>query len=522
MHPGGGVTSLHVAAPVFGALVAGLALCLALDLTLVYWVHHGPPLGKGEMQFFFIVVLLIAALLVSIVVGLCSPSRLRAAIPFAFIAMAWHTGLGLSLGGDTRFTLTAIDLSIPLILLLALAFGWHRDAPLDALATLRRPYAVFAIFMGWGVAVALQRAVIWAPLVMNLKSYALYPLIAFLIFPWCLRSWRHINWAAGALLLFTVERALEGLVHHTGQLAITTRLVTGQVVERSSGDFASINQYAMYLMTGILLATALIVMGHPRRLRLALMAAVIPMLIAMASTLSRGGFLGMGLGLLFLALFLPGRRALALVAFVLAAFLAVQHVDPGTAAVVDARLHTFDHSAQERLDFLSLGENVIADYPLGAGWGAGFAQGPRGLEPGTDANPIWPWYHDDYLQLATEIGVAGVASFVWLWLAILRLGVRAYRRVRSGAQAALVLGLLTALPAVLLQAGTEQFFWRPDIAPHIWILVGLLMAAARLADACPTPADSTAGETPHLPSRPAAPSGPVLRSTGASPHGGRP
>jgi O-antigen ligase len=127
---------------------------------------------------------------------------------------------------------------------------------------------------------------------------------------------------------------------------------------------------------------------------------------------------------------------------------------------------------------------VIRHYPLGAGWGAAFFRTPNGLTPGT-TNVDWPWYHDDYLQLATEVGIPGLAVFLWLWLVLLRRGLRAYYRSRDTLQGALIVGLIASLFAMLVQAATDQIFWHADVGPHIWIIAGLLLAAATLVEQNP-------------------------------------
>jgi O-antigen ligase len=171
------------------------------------------------------------------------------------------------------------------------------------------------------------------------------------------------------------------------------------------------------------------------------------------------------------------RRAPLTLGVVVAVAGLVLLVHPSAADLVLLRSTSSDNSLGERVSYTTLGFTVIRHYPLGAGWGAYFRFLGTELVP----NPRQlPWYHNDYLQLATEIGVLGLLVFGWIWLAVLRLGLTALRRTRDIYQHAVIAGLFITVVAMLVQAATDQFFWRSDIAPHIWIVAGLLLAAVNL------------------------------------------
>jgi O-antigen ligase len=477
------------------AAVCALATCSALDLAILTWIRAGPPAGKSADLFFLEVALLLSgAILLGAVALFAPPSRVRVAVPFVFIALAWHTGFQITLGGDGRLVLSLVDILVPVAIFLALVGRWHRRLSVEALKHLRRPLVTFSIFCLWGVAVAIARDVFVPPLIGNLKAFTLYPLIA-LIIPLCITTWRQLYGAVGLFLALAIERTVEGIAHPS--YLTTTLLPTGQVVGRNSGNFASANQYALYVMTGLLIVATLVVAGRSRLLRLVLLGPLIAMAVVLVSTFSRGAFLGTTVGLLFLAFLVPRHRAVALIGVAILGYATVKTLSPDSASRVSARLGTFDSSLQERISSLSLGQEVIAQYPLGAGWGAAFVLTPSGAVADRNPGTAWPWYHDDYLQLATEIGVLGLIAFLALWFRIFRLGLRAYRAARDGPHGAIFIALLSALVAVLFQAGTEQVLWHTDIAPHVWIVGGLLLAAVCLVDASIKPATGTGSRSPY-------------------------
>lgn len=478
--------------PIPVLVLAGLLVCGLLDVALVAFIVVGPPAGKTT-SFFLELVLLVGGLIVTGAGVLFYPARARAAIPYIFLVLAWHTGLQISLSDQRPVVITAFDVLVPIVLFLALVARWDAD-PRVSLLTQRywRLLGIFAIFSAWGVCLALLRDVNTGAFLMNFKAFTIYPVIT-LIMLWCIQSWRQLYATTAVFLALVLERAFLGVIGHSGTQN-NTILSTGQIAGRSNGDFAAVNHYAFYIMSGMLLVAVLVVASRSPRLRLFLLAPLLLLIFGLIATLSRGAFVSSAIGLVVLALFLTRRRAVALLAVVLLTFAAVQILHPGSATLVSARLHTFDNSTQARLDYLSLGEAVILHYPLGAGWGAAFDQTPAGLVESHNPDTDWPWYHDDYIQLATEVGLPGLIAFLWTWFWVVRAGIRAYRGARESPHAPIVLGLLIAVLAMLADAFTDQFFWRSDIAPHIWIVGGLLLAAISLMgrpspDAEPVPVE---------------------------------
>lgn len=480
------------------ATVTALLICALLDLALLVWIRVGPPPGKGDAFFLELVLLLLGSAL-AVLGALFFPNRARAAVPLLFIVLAWHTGLQISLSTQWPLVVSSFDILVPLILLIGLL---ERGRPLaryplgsgPVAARFWRSYRLFAPFLLWGLALGIDRGVDVGGMLMNVRSFALYPAIA-LIIVWTVRTWRQLYGAVGLMLALMFERAL---LNNTAQAHSGTKalLANGQLLVRNGGDFASINQFAFYLMSGVLIIIGLMIAGRSLRLRVVLAAPLLIMVIGLAATYSRGAYVATAVGVCVLALCLPRRRAAGLIALTVLMYTAVQVVHPGAATLVSSRLHTFDHSAQERLDYLTLGRDVIVHYPVGAGFGAAFTEGPRGLQPDYRS---WPWYHDDYLQLATEVGVLGLLAFAWIWVVVMRLGLRAYRRAAVGAHAGIIVGLMAAITGMLVQAATEQFFWRADIAPHIWIVAGLLLAACTLVhntDDPSVPAGATGATVP--------------------------
>jgi len=461
------------------AMLGALAVCALVDVGLVTWIRVGPPGGKGQI-FFVELVIMIAAAMVVAATAVIAPETARKVTPFLFVALAWHTGFQVPLDKTDEFVLTVFDVLVPLCLFLGLIGRWFVTGT-TCRAWFEENWRLMALFWGfcaWGLMVALVRGVSPPPMLANLKSLLFYPLIA-IILPWCIRSWKQLYWAVGLMLLLVFERTLDGLNQaRTHQISrFVTQLVHGQVIYRIDGHMAATNQYAAYLVTGGLILLAIVAASKLRTgVRFALMIPLALTGLALLLTYSRGAWLGTGVGLIALLIILKPQRAAGTLAILAFVALIIQVVHPGAGTQILLRANDFDRSIAARVNFESTGIAVIRHFPLGAGWGAWFQQVPGGVQ----AIPGFPWYHDDYLQMATEIGVLGALSMIAILGSIVWTGWKAARDAVDANKAALTAGLTAAFIALCVQTATDQFLWHADIAPHIWIVAGLLLSAVLL------------------------------------------
>lgn len=464
------------------AVGAALALGIVLDFALISWIRAGPPAGKGELFFLELVVMIAAALVVS-ATAVIAPETARRVTPFLFVALAWHTGFQVSLDPSGQFVISVFDVLVPLCLFLGLLGRWYLTGS-EAKSWFQEHWRLMAVFWAfslWGLIVAISRDVDPAPMLANFKSLLFYPLIV-VVLPWCIRSWKQLYWVIGLMAALIFERTLDGLYQAaTREVSkFVTELAHGNLIYRIDGHMAATNQYAAYLVTGGLVLLGLLAASRLRpAVRFALIVPMALMGLALLLTYSRGAWLGMAVGLIALLLILrPGRAAFALAAVVVVAFV-VEVVHPGAGSQILLRANDFDHSIAVRENYQSLGFQVVQRFPLGAGWGAWFQRTPGGVQPISG----FPWYHDDYLQMATEIGIPGLLSMLAILGSLVSLGWRTSRRVIDPTKMAVVAGLTAAFIALLVQTATDQFLWHADIAPHIWIVAGLLVSSVVLVRA---------------------------------------
>ena len=195
--------------------------------------------------------------------------------------------------------------------------------------------------------------------------------------------------------------------------------------------------------------------------------------------------LGAGLALAALVARLPRRPALALLGGVLAGGVAGLLATGGGAGgaartVAQARANL---ASPDRTGALHAAVRLVARQPL-TGTGPGQADLLwKGHDHGTQ---LFAYVHDEYLQVAAELGLVGLVLLASLLVAIARL---LWRARASGRQGATWSGVVAAAAAFAVHSGFD-FVWH---LPAVVLTVTLLVGAA-----LPAP-DTAAAHQPSIP-----------------------
>jgi putative inorganic carbon (HCO3(-)) transporter len=220
-------------------------------------------------------------------------------------------------------------------------------------------------------------------------------------------------------------------------------------------------------------------------------------LTALGLTFSRGAWLGMVLGLLFLGIFrkrifVP---AVGLIIIFTGVFYAASFSARGS---VPKKLEVVYQEVREKgisrvieKDFLAdaftqvdSGRNVFwrdalriaEDHPVVG----------SGLNTYSDVLRTYPrarhgWYaHNCYLQMAAEIGFVGLGLFLAVLAAFFIMSVRAAKRLTDPFLSAVVYGCLAALTAFLTHSFFDTAMYVTQIGSLHWILMGLVTGIFRM------------------------------------------
>jgi O-antigen ligase len=338
---------------------------------------------------------------------------------------------------------------------------------------LRTPLWAWVVVAPLGTLLAVARGVPWANWLPELKGFYLWILIVVLCVN-VIRTRQTLRLIMLSLVLSAVPNVFFELRSvATGESVLAVQLANGAVVHRTAGGAGLINPYAFYLMAVFFVALGMGLTAARWMPRVFYVGCAVLFIVGIFETYTRGAWIATVVGLLVLGI-AGGRRMLAILvgAAVLGYFLM-----PST---VWARLSFTDSSVAERMGYLHTALATVQAYPLlGGGWGSNFYLVGNALVPLFKPNDI-PFWHNDYLVVATQVGLPGLAVFLWIWVVLAWITLRTYLQAPRGPLRTYLLVFLAAMAAMCTQALTDMFFWRNETGPLIWLIVGLICVTINL------------------------------------------
>jgi len=403
-------------------------------------------------------------------------SRVKAGLPLVLAVLAFlpsRTGMQLKIYDPIVISASDIVAVLGFIILMLHTKALRKERLQPFVISL--PLWIWVVVGIVGSLVAVARGVPWANTIAELKGFYLSILVVLLCVN-LIRTWATLR----LVLIVAVVSALPDVLFQyrdasEGTSAVQVTLANGVTFDRTAGGAGALNQYAFYLMVVFFLSIGLGLAARHRVARLFFFACAAFFSAGIILTYTRGAWLATALGLVVLGV-AGGWRVLAGLA---ASGAVASYFIPPT---VWQRLNFSDHSAQERFAFAHTALAVIRANPfVGGGWGSNFYMLGDNLIP-TFFRADLPIWHDDYLIVATQVGLPGLAVFLWILGALIWAALRAYLRAPAGPLRASLLALLAAFIAMCAQSLTEMFFWIPQVSPMVWLVIGLMCATINLAN----------------------------------------
>jgi len=332
-------------------------------------------------------------------------------------------------------------------------------------------YSVFILIVGLINGASVSNALI------QFKGFLLYPVIIYLMLAG-VRS-KTTLWLMILYMLFWYiflsGQALLGFVDHE------TIDPYGDLY-RASADYAPINIFGISAAVVSVLAFGLslaIKTKGPQAFLLRVLGVILA--FGALTSVSRASGIVLLVGLSVLA-FARGRRSLAVFLFIVVFIFVLFALFPSAVfqPVVDRLFQLSDSSTMRRWFYLESGwQTLLHSWFLGVGWGnASWYYPGLGLVPTGSI----PWYHNDYLNLAVQVGLPGLLLYAGFWASFLRrLAVWLKTNASDDDGYVFALGGTAALAAVLTGAFFEHILWRPDMAGLVMWVAGIALVGTKLS-----------------------------------------
>lgn len=89
--------------------------------------------------------------------------------------------------------------------------------------------------------------------------------------------------------------------------------------------------------------------------------------------------------------------------------------------------------------------------------------------------------HNSYLQMAAEMGVAGLAAFIWMLIRLFKASLKSIKAAKDGFYSDLLTGLSAGMLAFLVHSFFDVHFYALQLAVLMWFIMGLIIAVWRIA-----------------------------------------
>lgn len=277
-----------------------------------------------------------------------------------------------------------------------------------------------------------------------------------------------INW----LVLLGTLVALHGVYQYIIGVPIPSTWLdsTENVRTRVFSIVGSPNVLGSFLVLIIPITVSQLLSARGRLLKYFYALCLVPMVLSLLFTYSRGAWLAMAGALVIYGFLYNWRILLALMAGAYAA----PRVIPGIASRIGYMLspaYLLSSARAGRVARWNMALDKLQNHPLvGEGFGRfGGAVAARNI-------PSSNYVDNFYLKTAAESGILGLAAFTWLLISGIRCALNSYRRLTDNYLKGLAVGLISGLLGVLLHNGVENIFEVPMMTVYFWLLMGMLAA----------------------------------------------
>jgi len=338
----------------------------------------------------------------------------------------------------------------------------------------------------------------------SLKELPLFlagPLLYFIIVNNIYDEWQ-INRIIGAVIIIGFLFGIYGILQYNG---IDFLFWIGNV-ERGKvfGLFGNAGYFAEYLILPLPIAISLFLVSKNKTIKILLLIGILIMASTIALTFTRTSYLSLVISFIFMLLLfaISRRKRLFNENKIIFIIILTAMVIIVSLFVIPTSLNekgTVLSTIKERVSISQLGSEfttgrraaiwkytilMIKDYPLlGSGIGSfqynSLRYQAKFFDQG-DNRALYPYgvadkTHNEYLQLAAELGIIGLIIFIWLIFAYFYYGLKILKREKERYKQGVIIGLMGSVMAFLI----DSIFWFPlhhsFTSSLFWLCLGLLV-----------------------------------------------
>lgn len=254
---------------------------------------------------------------------------------------------------------------------------------------------------------------------------------------------------------------------------------------RITGPFVTKNDLAAYLLPLTVLSAGLFFIRFKNSF-VRYYTKIFPLVIlfCLFLTLSRGALFGAFIGFILLSIFVKDKKLILiflLTVFILFGFL-WQFIPDNKKNEFALGINISDSGSRDRGILSGISLNMWKERPI---FGQGFGTYMHNFEKFNYDKKAYPWgpsyAHNCYLQMLSEIGAVGLASFLLLIFVLFYRSIKLILKILNDSDLILSIALLAALCAYLVHSAFDTNLYSVDIGRLFWLLLALTQSQLSLS-----------------------------------------
>jgi len=282
------------------------------------------------------------------------------------------------------------------------------------------------------------------------------------------------------LILITTIAGAYGIFQHFTRIDFFGNVTYLQKsFARSTGFFNSPQTFGNYILLVLPVVFGLSFYSNTRGEKRWLQLSSLIILTAIIFSYTRGVWLGLIGGLIFMAILRSKKLLFALVTGIIigSMFLAFLPSSKFTQRVV--RTFKSDRPVGDRIFFWKGSLRIIRDYPItGLGWEGFRLVYPR-YKPAKGRQLVCH-AHNNFIDMAIDSGLLGLGIFLWLLVTIYKVGFHIFKELEDGYFKGITWGFLGSFTAFLIAGLTQYNFGDSEVVMLFYFLLGMVMVIPRI------------------------------------------
>jgi O-antigen ligase len=238
-----------------------------------------------------------------------------------------------------------------------------------------------------------------------------------------------------------------------------------------TASFPFQNDFAAWIVMFIFPVGAFAFWAKPNwRSRIVATIVLVCLLYMLILTKVRGAWIGFLIALVFLSIFKLKRIGILLIiGFILSALFVNKTMLPAIFSI-----------ANDRSVMLKNGVEIFKKHPIiGNGINTFFVE-YREIRNDYEKGKRGSYAHNCYLQMAADVGLLGLISFLLFVAAVLSTGFKALKIIKDPLYYSLILGIGLGLIAFLVHSAGDTNLYSLPLAALFWLSAGILLATVKL------------------------------------------